>query len=148
MYTIPIVVLGILGTIPGGDLPDSHTPSSVQVRACPPATEYSEGRVRIVLFSSLIDEMRARFDLGSASGDDIQLLENDRDRATCNALWRALDDDGIRLHPGDAVTFYRSGNRYFAPVSRRLPDQGVRLDGGSFLAIYDDQFRLIGRFTS
>lgn len=117
--------------------------------SCPPAHQQSAARVRNLLSSPLLPEMRERFSLGTASASDVHLLTNQRDRDTCRALWDGLQANGTRLGAGDRVTFYRSGDTYFVPISRsRRPGKpGVlQLDGYSSLDVYDSAFRLVGRF--
>lgn len=118
---------------------------------CPAAQPDAEGRVRTLLTSPLLPELRARFDLGTAAADSIRLLTDEWDAGTCRALWDALRATDTDLAPGDRVSFYRSGDRFFVPVVReRAPAPGavIRLDGPSSLDVYDSGFRLIGRFSA
>ncbi len=60
-----------------------------------------------------------------------------------------METSGTKLEPGDAVSFYRSGDTYFVPVSRhrRPAEPGlVQLDGFSSLDVYDSAYALVGRF--
>lgn len=122
--------------------------------ACPPAHPRAEARVRSILSSPLLPEMRARLDLGTASAADVQLLTTAEDRDACNALWEAMHANGTDLRPGDKVTFYRSGDTFFVPIAREprqpLPPGTVRLDGagGSSLDVYDPEYRLVGRLLA
>lgn len=86
---------------------------------CPAAYERAEIRIHGLLSSPLAPEMRRRFNLGTASADDVQLLTNSRDRETCLALWQAVSASGTVLSPGDRVAFYRSGDSFFVPISRK-----------------------------
>jgi hypothetical protein len=116
---------------------------------CPPAHPNAAQRVQNLLASPLLPEMRARYDLGTASASDIRLLTNQRDRETCRALRAALDATGTDLAPGDRVSFYRSGDTFFVPISRnRRPGRPgvISLDGYSSVDVYDAEFRLVGRF--
>lgn len=117
-------------------------------RGCPPDHRNSGIRIRTLLGSPLLGEMRSRFDLGTASVDDIQLLTNDRDLDTCRALWKAVETSGTNLSPGDEVTFYRSGDTFFVAVTRHRPVQPgvIRLDGTSSVDVYDPAYTLVGRF--
>lgn len=118
-------------------------------RHCPAATPNAEARVRTLLTSPLLPELRARFDLGTASADSVRLLTSDRDREVCRALWDALRRAETALSPDDRVSFYRAGDRLFVPVTRhRRPSApgAVQLDGYSSLDVYDSGYRLIGRF--
>jgi hypothetical protein len=145
-----LVVLAGKPVAPSAGL-DSATqmrPGLIQ-RGCPPDDRNSGSRVRTLLTSPLIAEMRSRFDLGTASADDIQLLTNDRDLDTCRALWNALEESRTNLSPGDHVSFYRSGDTYFVPISRhRRPAKAgmIRLGGFSSLDVYDAAYALVGRF--
>ncbi|HEX6041307.1 hypothetical protein [Longimicrobium sp.] len=117
--------------------------------SCPPAHEQSAERVRTLLSSPLLLQMRERYNLGTASAPDVRLLTNERDRDTCRALWEALRSTTTELGPEDRVTFYRSGDTFFVPIlrSRRPgPPGGVGLDGYSSLDVYDSSLRLVGRF--
>lgn len=116
---------------------------------CPAAYEHSGARVHNLLSSPLLPQLRAQFNFGTASPSDVQLLTNQRDRDTCRALWEALHASGTDLSGGDRVTFYRSGDTFFVPISRsRRPGRpgAVQLDGFSSLDVYDSAFRLVGRF--
>lgn len=131
--------------------PVTGAPNEQEARgeSCPPAHQQSAARVRNLLSSPLLPEMRKRFSLGTASVSDVQLLTSQRDRNTCRALWDGLQANGTNLAAGDRVTFYRSGDTYFVPISRsRRPARpGVlRFDGYSSLDVYDSAFRLVGRF--
>lgn len=129
-----------------------HGPAAARsetMKACPPAHANSAVRVRSFLSSPLLPEVRARYDLGTASPQDIILLMSDRDIETCRALWKALDENGTVLAPGDHVSFYRSGSTFFVPITRqRQPRRPtvVQLDGSSSLDAYDADYQLIGRF--
>lgn len=116
---------------------------------CPPAHAQSAERVRNLLSSPLLPEMQKRYDLGTASVSDVRLLTNARDRDTCRALWEALRLTETAIGPEDRVSFYRSGDTFFVPISRtRRPGRPgvVSLDGYSSLDVYDSSFRLVGRF--
>lgn len=118
-------------------------------RGCPPEHENAAMRVRTLLTSSLLPEMRRRFNLGTALAEDTRLLANESDRTVCRSLWDAIEASGASLSPGDRVSFYRSGNTYFVPVTRhRRPARpgALQLDGYSSLDVYDAAFRLVGRF--
>lgn len=119
------------------------------MKACPPAHANSAVRVLNFLSSPLLPEVRARYDLGTASPQDISLLMSDRDIETCRALWKALNENGTALAPGDHVSFYRSGSTFFVPITRqRQPRRPtvVQLDGSSSLDAYDAGYQLIARF--
>jgi hypothetical protein len=117
---------------------------------CPPAYERSEMRVHGLLSSPLAPEMRRRFDLGTSSADDVHLLANSRDRETCVTLWQAVRASGTVLSPGDRVAFYRSGDTFFVPISRKRAGRpgAIQLDGNSSLDVYNSRFQLVGRFTA
>jgi hypothetical protein len=125
------------------------SPTFPRYHPCPSEHANSETRVRNLLSSPLLPEMRARYALGSASAENVQLLTSAHDRDTCRALWAALAESGTSLAPGDQVSFYRSGDTFFVPITRsRRPGAAgaVQLDGSSSLDVYDAGFRLIGRF--
>jgi hypothetical protein len=117
-------------------------------RGCPAAERNSAVRVQNVLGSPLIAEMRKHVDLGTASLDDIQLLRNPEHREICEALWNALREGETPLRSADAVSFYRSGDRYFVPIARRPPPGVVRLGGPSSLNVYDMNYQLIARLRA
>jgi hypothetical protein len=144
MKTILGIWLASLLGLPPSDAPDA----SVGGDACPPEHRNARLRVGNLLGSPLLPEIRARFDLGTASADDVRLLRNPGDRETCALLWEALERDGVTLAPAEAATFFRSGDVFLVPVSRRsqAPAGAVRLDGRSALFVYDAEFRLVGRF--
>lgn len=123
-------------------------PALLQHDRCPAGNANSETRVRNLLSSPLLPEIRARFDLGTASAENIQLLTSTRDRETCRALWAALAESGTSLSPADQVSFYRSGDTFFVPITRSRPSAPgvVQLDGYSSLDVYDAEFQLVGRF--
>ena len=134
-------------------LPLAAGPNDVGTRAqpaCPADHELARQRIGNLLGSPLLPEMRARFDLGTASVDDVRMLSEPGDRDACVRLWEAMEANGTGLGPSDTATFFQSGNRYFVPVSRhsQLPPGVVRLDGPSSLDVYDNDFRLIGRFRA
>lgn len=117
--------------------------------SCPPAHGRSAERVQNLLSSPLLPEMRARYNLGTASASDVQLLTDPRDRDTCRLLWEAMHAAQTGLEAGDRISFYRSGDTFFVPItrSRRPARPGVvQLDGYSSLDVYDSTFTLVGRF--
>lgn len=114
-------------------------------RGCPAVERNAEVRVRNVLGSPLIAEIRKHVDLGTADLGDVEVLRNPEHREICEGLWAALSDGEAPLGPSDAVSFYRSGNRYFVPIARRAPPGVIRLDGPSSLNVYDTEYRLIAR---
>lgn len=124
--------------------------SVVAGEGCPPAQGQSATRVRNLLTSPYVAEMRARYNLGTASASDIQLLTVQRDGETCRALWQALHATGTSLTAEDRVSFYRSGDTFFVPISRGRRPSGrpgvIQLDGYSSVDVYDSHFRLVGRF--
>ena len=136
------VVIPSAGNAPRSQTPRPPTP-------CPSPPHDTAIPVRIFLNSPLLPEARARFDLGTATPDDIRLLSEPMDHGTCETLWSLIDPADIE--PGDRVEFYRSGDTYFVPVlkSRRPSTPGiVQLDGYSFMLIFTPDFRLVGRFMA
>lgn len=132
---------------------DRASHAAVEEHGCLPAHRGSESMVRTFLTNPLLPEVRARFDMGTAAAEDVQLLTTARDRDSCDALWAALRENGTDLTSGDQVAFYRSGDRFFVPISRvhrgsPSPPGTVHLDGPSSLDVYDAQYRLIGRFAA
>lgn len=117
---------------------------------CPAAYERSELRIHGLLSSPLAPEMRRRFDLGTSSADDVNLLTNSRDRETCLALWQAVRASGTVLSPGDRVAFYRSGDTFFVPISRKRTGRpgAIQFDGNSSLDVYNSRFQLVARFSA
>lgn len=116
---------------------------------CPAAHPDAEGRIRSLLSNPLLPELRARFDFGTASADEIEPLTDERDLDTCRALWNALEATDTSLTAGDQVSFFRSGDRFFVPIQREgtaAPGATIRLDGYSSLDVYDAGYRLVGRF--
>jgi hypothetical protein len=121
----------------------------VGLEHCPPSHPNSASRVQNLLGSPLLPQMRTRYDLGTASASDIRLLTDEHDRETCRALWTAVHAAETSLSAGDRISFYRSGDTFFVPISRsRRPSARgtVQLDGYSSLDVYDSGYRLIGRF--
>lgn len=119
------------------------------VGECPSAQPLAATRIRNLLTTPLIAELRARFDLGTASADRVEALTNERDAQTCRALWQAVRASGTKLSAADSVSFYRSGNRFFVPILREPPSAPgvvIRLDGSSSVDVYDTEYRLVGRF--
>ena len=118
---------------------------------CPAVHADAEPRIRTLLTTPFLPELRARFDLGSATAEHIEPLVNDRDIATCRGLWQAVRTSGTNLSPGDSVSFYRSGDRFFVPIKREPPHAPgvvIRLDGNSSVDVYDAEYRLVGRFAA
>lgn len=118
-------------------------------RGCPPEHRNAAMRVRNLLTSPLLPELKNRYDLGTASADDTHLLTNRNDREVCQALWEAIEASGTDLSAGDHVTFYRSGDTFFVPIKRhRRPGRPgtIQLDGFSSLDVYSSEYRLVGRF--
>lgn len=118
---------------------------------CPAVHADAEGRIRTLLTGPFLPELRARFDLGSATAEHIEPLTTESDLATCRALWQAVRTSGTNLSPGDRVSFYRSGNRLFVPIEREPPPAPgvvIRLDGNSSVDVYDAEYRLVGRFAA
>jgi hypothetical protein len=125
--------------------------AAIVVGDCPAPQADSGTRIRNLLTTPLLPELRARFDFGTASADDIQLLSNERDSETCRALWQAVRTGGTTLSPGDHLSFYRSGDRFFVPIHREgppAPGVVIRLDGASSVDVYDAEYRLVGRFQA
>jgi hypothetical protein len=145
-----LTVLLLAGATFGVASPASGESFQEASRGCPPDHGFAAWRIGNILNSPLLPDLRARFDLGTASAEDVRLLTNREDRETCVRLWEALEASGTKLNPADEVSFYQSGNVYFVPVTLRpqLPPGVVRLDGGSALHVYDADFRLIGRFSA
>ncbi len=118
---------------------------------CPAAHPDAEPRVRTLLTGPFLPQLRAQFDLGSATAAHIEPLTDDRDAATCRALWQAVRTSGTNLSTADHVSFYRSGDRYFVPIRRERPHAPgvvIRLDGPSSVDVYDAEFQLVGRFAA
>jgi hypothetical protein len=119
------------------------------LRSCPAPQERADSRIRAVLNGPFIAEIRARFDLGTASPDSIQLLTNVGDRQRCSAMWEVIDRERIPISPGDLMSFHRSGDRLFVVYRERPPPPGtIRIDGRSFVMVVDDRLRVIGRFMA
>jgi hypothetical protein len=137
------------GTVPdpvGRGMPSA----SYTAKPCPPPHRNGDLSVRLFLSSPLLPEMRARFNLGTASIDDVQLLKMPEAGLACAALWRAVEENGTELSPGDHVSFYRSGDRFFVPIRRPRPTRPgtIQIDGRSSLDVYDSEYRLVGRFAA
>jgi len=149
MKTLTLLWLALspmpVASAPASDANDTATRLE---SACPP--EHRNARLRIgnLLGSPLWPEIRARFDFGTASVEDVRLLSNPDDREMCVRLFEAMEADGTVLAPGDKVTFFKSGNRYLIPIARHRPPGVIRLDGPSSLDVYDADFRIIGRFAA
>ena len=129
----------------------AHTaPRAITPTPCPAANPEGAVRVQRLLQSPHIPELRRRFDLGTASADDVTPLTAAPDHAACDALWSAVAATDEPLRPGDSIGFYRSGDTYFVPIRRyRAPQPGVTyLDGRSALHVYDANFELIGKFMA
>lgn len=140
-----LLILSLLGTTESTDTGRSHP----DPRDCPAVHPDAEARIRNLLTTPLLPQLRARYDLGTASADDIQPLTSEADLATCQALWNALEAADTDLAASDQVSFFRSGNRFFVPIVRGRPLPAgvvIRLDGYSSLDVYDAGYRLIARF--
>lgn len=149
MDALVLLVLALVGGEPPASVPAVPRRGITAGESCPPAHDQSAERVRTLLSSPLLPQMRTRFNLGTASALDVHLLTNPRDGAACRALWEALESAGTHLGAGDRVSFYRSGDTYFVPISRsRRPGKpgAIQLDGYSSLEVYDPALRLVGRF--
>jgi len=119
--------------------------------ACPAAHEGAETIVRSFLSNARLPVVRERYNLGTASSEDVQLLTTSRDRGTCDALWAAIRGNRTDLSPSDQVSFLRSGNMLFVSIdrSRRNARPGVTLlDGNSSLDVYDADYQLIVRVAA
>lgn len=127
-----------------------HSEFSESKRGCPAGNADAMWRIRNVLGSPLIAEMRQHVDLGTASLAEVRPLRLPEDREACVKLWEALDAEGTVLQAADAISFYRSGDRYFVPISRRPPTRPgtIRLDGASAVHLYDAEYRLIARLAA
>lgn len=149
MSILLFLVLALAGE-PVAVVADQQGAGVVAGEGCPSAHGRSALRVRNLLTSPLQTEMRARYNLGTASASDVQLLTEQRDGETCRALWAALHSTGTSLTEGDRVSFYRSGDTFFVPISRGRRPSGrpgvIQLDGYSSVDVYDSEFRLVGRF--
>lgn len=148
--TLPLFLVLVLAGEPARPVLPALAPPGVPAgESCPPAHDRAADRVLTLLSSPLLPELKARYNLGTASPFNIQLLTNQADRDTCRALWGAVRATETDLRAGDRVSFYRSGDTYFVPItrSRRPARPGVvQLDGYSSLDVYDAAFRLTGRF--
>lgn len=123
------------------------TPAHHQAE-CP--TPDSEAQSRVTSFLSLpqLADLRQVADLGSASSSNVRVLADDMDRATCGALRRAVASSGRQATSGDRLAFFRSGDRYFVPITPPRPTDRVRLGEYSVIEVYDAQYRFIARFSA
>lgn len=141
MYTILTATLGlVLHLVPAA-------PPYVQA-ACPAPESHAESRVTNFLSLPQLAELRKLADLGSASASDVQTLTGETDRETCVALRRAVAGSGRRSNAGDRIGFFRSGDRYFVPITPRRPTDRIRIGEHSVIEVYDTQYRLIARFSA
>lgn len=115
---------------------------------CPAPDVESQSRVTNFLSLTQLADLRKVADLGSASSSDVRVLANEMDRVTCVALWRAVASSGRQTAAGDRVAFYRSGDRYFVPITPPLPIDRIRLGEHSVIEVYDTQYRFIARFSA
>lgn len=122
-------------------------PASVQA-SCPAPEAQAESRVTNLLSLPQLAELRKVTDLGTASASDVNALAGEPDRETCVALWRAMASSGRRSNAGDRVAFYRSGDRYFVPITPRRPTDRIRIGEHSMIEVYDRQYRLVARFSA
>lgn len=122
-------------------------PSYVQA-GCPAPEAQAASRVTNFLSLPELPELRKIADLGAASASDVHALTGETDRETCVALWRAVAGSGRRSNAGDRVGFYRSGDRYFVPITPRRPTDRIRIGEYSVIEVYDMQYRLIARFSA
>jgi hypothetical protein len=128
-------------------VPTTGAAGGVVGEACPPPLPRAEARVQHLLRIPGIRDLPERFDLGTAAPEDLRVLTSTRDRDTCLALRQALRAAGTNLREGDAVSFFRSGNRYFAPITPGPGEPGViRIGERGGIEVYDLQFRLMARF--
>lgn len=122
-------------------------PSYVQA-GCPAPEAQAESRVTNFLSLPQLAELRKVADLGTASASDVHALAGETDRETCTALWRAITGSGRRPNAGDRVAFYRSGDRYFVPITPRRPTDRIRIGEHSVIEVYDAEYRLVARFSA
>lgn len=115
---------------------------------CPAPEAQAASRVTRFLSLPQLPELREVADLGTSSASDVHALAGDQDRETCVALWRAIASSGRRASAGDRVAFYRSGDRYFVPITPRRPTDRIRIGEHSFIEVYDREYRFIARFTA
>ncbi|MBB4636421.1 hypothetical protein [Longimicrobium terrae] len=148
---IPLLVL--LSVSPhvarGSGFTDAPQAPAVAEGGCPAPETDAEARIRRLLTTPLIADLRARYDFGTATADTVLLLTDECDRRTCDSLRTAIVESGANLTEKDRISFYRSGNRFLVPVSRHREVTGtVHFDGHSSVDIYDADFRLVGRFMA
>ena len=115
---------------------------------CPVPEAQAESRVTHFLSLPQLPELRMVADLGTSSASTVFALTGDRDRETCVALWRAIASSGRRASAGDRVAFYRSGDRYFVPITPRRPTDRIRIGEHSVIEVYDSDYRFIARFSA
>ena len=115
---------------------------------CPAPEPQAEARVTNFLSLPHLSELRKVTDLGSSSASDVHALAGERDRETCAALRRAVAASGRRSDAGDRVAFYRSGDRYFVPITPRRPTDRIRIGEHSVIEVYDTEYRLVARFSA
>jgi hypothetical protein len=115
---------------------------------CPAPEAQAESRVSNFLSLPQLPELRQVADLGTSSASDVRALAGDQDREVCVALWRAVASSGRRASAGDRVAFYRSGDRYFVPITPRRPTDRIRIGEHSMIEVYDREYRFIARFSA
>lgn len=115
---------------------------------CPAPDPQAESRVTNFLSHPQIAELRRVADLGSSSVSEVHALAGESDRETCVALRRAVASSGRRSNAGDRVAFYRSGDRYFVPITPPRPTDRIRIGEHSVIEVYDMEYRLIARFSA
>jgi hypothetical protein len=86
-------------------------------------------------------------DLGTASASTVRVLSGEADRATCDAIRSAIASR--REYGADhSLSFFRSGNRYFVPITPPSPADRIRIGEHSVVEVYDHRFQLIERISA
>jgi hypothetical protein len=124
------------------------TASAEGQAGCPVPEPQVQSRVTHFLSLPHLAELRKVADLGSSSASDVHALAGEADRPACVALRRAIASSGRGLTAGDQVAFYRSGDRYFVPITPRPPTDRIRLGEHSVIEVYDREYRFIARFSA
>lgn len=116
--------------------------------ACPAPEVRAERRVKNLLSLPRFPEATARFGLGTVSAAEMRPLTSEKDLATCRALWSAVQSQPRPLSAGDQVSFYRSGDTFFVPITPRRPAKPgtVRIGEYSMIEVYDREYRFVARF--
>jgi hypothetical protein len=115
---------------------------------CPAPNPRAQSRVVNFLSLPELAEFRKVADLGSASASTVRAVAGEGDEEACAALRRAIASSGRPSSPGEQLAFYRSGDRYFVPITPPRPTDRIRLGEHSVIEVYDMRYQFVARFSA